>query len=172
MQSEATKSFPTPKTRYWAGILLSALAVLFLLFDSVIKLFKIAPVVESFARLGYPDGLARGIGTLELVCLALYLVPRTSVLGAIVLTGFLGGAVSTHVRVGDPLLSHVLFPIYVGLLLWGGLYLRDERLRALMRGRLVRDSSDGTLPPRGRSDRRESSRSAGGNQEREGQTAG
>jgi hypothetical protein len=151
MQSETT-AVSTSKKKFWAGVLLSALAVLFLLFDSVIKLFKIAAVVESFAQLGYPDALARGIGTLELVCLALYLVPRTSVLGAILLTGFLGGAVSTHVRVGDPLLSHVLFPIYIGLLLWGGLYLREERLRVLIPARLVGNS--------------------GGNQEPEGQTAG
>jgi DoxX-like family len=147
MQSETT-AVPTSKKKFWAGVLLSALAVLFLLFDSVIKLLKIAAVVESFARLGYPDDLARGIGTLELVCLVLYLVPRTSVLGAILLTGFLGGAVSTHVRVGDPLLSHVLFPIYVGLLLWGGLYLREERLRALIPARLVRRSSGGALSSR------------------------
>jgi len=110
----------------------SALAVLFLLFDSVIKLVKIAPVVESFARLGYPDSLSRGIGGVELVCLVVYLIPRTSALGAVLLTGFLGGAIATHVRVGDPLLSHVLFPAYVAALLWGGLWLRDERLRTLV----------------------------------------
>ena len=118
--------------RLWAGRILTAMPVLFLLFDSVIKLMQIAPVRESFARLGYPESLATGIGILELVCLVLYLIPRTSVLGAILLTGHLGGAVATHVRVGDPLFSHVLFPTYVGLLVWGGLFLREDRLRALV----------------------------------------
>jgi hypothetical protein len=106
--------------------------VLFLLFDGVIKLMRVPPVVEAFARLGYPDSLATGIGLLELVCLALYVVPRTAVLGAILLTGLLGGAVATHLRVGDPLFSHVLFPIDVGALLWAGLYLREDRLRELI----------------------------------------
>jgi hypothetical protein len=106
--------------------------MLFLLFDSIIKLIKIAPVVESFAQLGIPDHLAFGIGVLELVCVLLYVIPRTSVLGAILLTGYLGGAIVLHLRVGDPLFSHVLFPVYVGLLIWGGLYLREDRLRALI----------------------------------------
>ncbi len=121
------------KTKLWAGRIISALPVLFLLFDSVIKLMEIAPVKESFTQLGYPVSLARGIGILELVCVAVYVIPRTSVLGAILLTGYLGGAVATHVRVGDPLFSHVLFPTYVGVLLWFGLYLREERLRQALR---------------------------------------
>jgi len=118
--------------RHRAGLGISALPVSFLLFDSVIKLVEIQPVLESFAQLGYPVALARAIGVLELACLSLYLLPRTAIFGAILLTGFLGGAISTHVRVGDPLFSHVLFPLYVGALLWGGLYLRDARLRALL----------------------------------------
>src|SRR5262249_30103383 len=122
---------PSSKRRVW-GIALSALPVLFLLFDSTIKLVKIAPVVEAFGRLGYPDDLARGIGLLELACIALYVTPRTAVLGAVVLTGFLGGAISTHVRIGDPLFSHTIFPAYVGVLAWAGLYLREDRLRALL----------------------------------------
>jgi DoxX-like protein len=121
-----------PKRRLWAGQTMSAIAVLFLLFDSVIKLVVIAPVVESFAQLGYPVSLARDIGLLELLCILVYVVPRSSVLGAILLTGYLGGAVATHVRVGSPLLTHVLFPTYVGALIWGGLVLREERLRALI----------------------------------------
>lgn len=116
----------------WAGRVISALSVLFLLWDGVMKLWKPAPVLESFARLGYPEGVAAGIGILELVCLAVYVIPRTSVLGAILLTGYLGGAVATHVRIGDPLFTHVLFPTYVGLLLWVGLFLRDARLRSLI----------------------------------------
>jgi len=111
---------------------MSAIAVLFLLFDSVIKLVVIAPVVESFAQLGYPVSLARGIGLLELLCIIVYVIPRTSVLGAILLTGYLGGAVATHVRVGSPLFTHILFPTYVGALIWGGLLLREDRLRALI----------------------------------------
>ena len=119
----------TSRKRLWAGRILRGGAVLFLLFDSVIKLMMIAPVVESFARLGYPVGISRTIGLLELVCIVVYLIPHTAVLGAVLLTGYLGGAVATHVRVGDPLFSHVLFPVYVGVLIWGGLYLRDDRLR-------------------------------------------
>lgn len=118
--------------RRWVGRVLSALAVSFLIFDGVIKVIKIQPVTEGFARLGYPDHVARTIGALQLALVALYLVPRTAALGAILLTGFLGGAVSTHVRVGDPLFSHVLFPTYVGAMLWIGLYLRDARVRRLI----------------------------------------
>ena len=118
--------------RLWAGRIVTAIPVLFLLFDAAIKFMQIAPVRESFAQLGYPERLAPTIGALALVCLTLYLIPRTSVLGAILLTGYLGGAVATQVRVGNPLLSHILFPTYVALLLWGGLWLRDDRLRLLL----------------------------------------
>ena len=104
----------------WAGRSMTALPVLFLLFDSVIKLIRIDPVVQSFTELGYPVELAIGIGLLELVCLTAYVIPRSSVLGAILLTGYLGGAVATHVRVGSPLFTHVLFPVYVAALLWEG----------------------------------------------------
>jgi hypothetical protein len=128
---------PVPRRSVrWTSRVVSGLPVLFLTFDSVIKLVKIGPVTESMARLGYPDHLARGIGLLEICCLALYLVPRWSVIGATLLTGFLGGAVSTHLRIGDPLGSHVLFPIYVGVMLWAGLWLRDARVRALVKGDL------------------------------------
>jgi hypothetical protein len=122
---------PLSEKRLRVGRILSAAAVLFLLFDATIKLMVIPPVVEAFTRLGFPVDLARGIGTLELVCLIAYVVPRTAIPGAILLTGFLGGAVVAHVRVGDPLLSHALFPIYVGALVWGGLLLRG-RLAALV----------------------------------------
>ncbi len=116
----------------WAGRVLSGLAVLFLLFDGVIKLAKLAPVVESFAHLGFPVSLAAGIGILGIVCVVAYAIPRTAVLGAILLTGFLGGATAAQVRIGEPLFSHVLFPTYVALLVWGGLYLREPRLRGLV----------------------------------------
>lgn len=129
--STSVDSTPRPKSRARLGIGISAVPVAFLIFDTVIKLVKIPPVVESFERLGYSPDIARGIGTLEGLCLLLYLVPRTSALGAVVLTGFLGGAIATHVRVGDPLFSHVLFPVYVAALLWTGLLLRDRRLGVL-----------------------------------------
>ncbi len=111
---------------------MTGLGVAFLLMDGVMKLFKAAVVREAFSRLGYPESEIIGIGVLLLMCTALYLIPRTSIFGAILLTGFLGGAVATHVRVGDPLLSHALFPTYIAALLWVGLYLREPRLRALV----------------------------------------
>ena len=120
------------KRTIWVGRIVSGLAVLFLAWDAVIKLLSIVPVLESFAQLGYSPSIAVGIGLLELTCLAVYLFPRTAVLGAVLLTGYLGGAIATHVRVGNPLFSHVLFPTYVGLFVWGGLFLREPRLRALL----------------------------------------
>lgn len=111
---------------------MSGLPALFLLFDSVIHLMKIKPVEEAFVQLGYAASLAHGLGIIELICLILYVIPRTAVLGAILLTGYLGGAIASNLRIGSPLLSTVLFPIYVALPLWGGLYLRDARLRALI----------------------------------------
>ena len=119
----------------WTGRVLSTLAVAFLAFDAVIKLLVLPPVVQSFGALGYPVHLAVTIGVLELACLAVYLVPRTAVLGAVLLTGYLGGAIATHVRLENPLFSHVLFPTYVAALVWGGLYLRDRRVSALFSAR-------------------------------------
>jgi hypothetical protein len=116
----------------WIGRLLSALAILFLLFDGVIKVMKLPPAIEGTVKLGYPETVVAGIGIIELVCLALYVIPQTSLLGAVLLTGYLGGAIATHVRVGSPLLSHTLFPIYVAVLIWGGLFLREEQLRTLL----------------------------------------
>ena len=113
------------------GMALSTIAVLFLLFDSIGKLLKVAPVVAGSAELGYPESVIRTLGVILLVCVITYLVPRFSIVGAVLLTGYLGGAVATHVRVGSPLLTHVLFPIYVAVFVWGGLLLRDVRLRRL-----------------------------------------
>jgi hypothetical protein len=127
-----TQTAPVSKTQLWAGRIISALPVLFLLFDGVIHLTRIAPVVDSFNQLGYPIVLALGLGIIELVCVVLYVVPPTSVLGAILLTGYLGGAVASNLRIGAPLFSNALFPVYVGVLLWAGLYLRSNRLRALL----------------------------------------
>jgi hypothetical protein len=120
------------KKRSIAGYMLTGLVAAFLTFDTVMKLLQLAPAVQGTTELGYPAGTVVVIGAIELVCLVLYLVPRTAVLGALVLTGYLGGAIATHVRVGSPLPTHTLFPIYVALMVWGGLYLRESRLRELL----------------------------------------
>ena len=120
------------KKGLWAGRVLSGLVVLFLIPDGIIKFIKPAPVVDAFAHLGLPLSISVTLGIILLLSTVLYAIPATSVLGAILLTGYLGGAVATHLRIGDPLFSHVLFPTYLGLLLWLGLYLREERLRALI----------------------------------------
>jgi DoxX-like family len=115
----------------WTGRLLSALVVAFLLFDGVIKLIPLAVVSDTMAQLGYPAGLERALGVLTLACAALYALPRSSVLGAVLLTGLLGGAIATHLRVGSPVFTHLLFGVYLGTMAWTGLLLRDQRLRAL-----------------------------------------
>ncbi len=130
MQS-TTQTAPVPKRRSWAGLIISALPALFLLMDGVMKLFKPAFVVEATVQLGYSESVIIPLGIVLIACTVLYLIPRTSILGAILLTGYLGGAVATHVRVGEGLFS-IVFPIIFGVLLWGGLWLRDERLRALI----------------------------------------
>lgn len=119
----------------WAAYILSGLAVLFLLFDAIGKILKPAVVVEGTLELGYPESVITGIGVTLLICVLLYIWPRTAVLGAILLTAFLGGAVATHVRVGNPVFSHILFPVYLGVFLWGGLYLRDRAVRTFLLGR-------------------------------------
>ena len=130
MQSE-TQTKPVSKKMLWAGRIMSALPILFLLVDGVMKLVKPAIVVESTVQLGYPETVIIPLGFVLLACTVLYAIPRTSVLGAILLTGYLGGAVATHVRMGEGPFP-VLFPVIFGVLIWGGLYLRDERLRALL----------------------------------------
>jgi uncharacterized membrane protein YphA (DoxX/SURF4 family) len=127
----AAISVPISKRRLWAGRIISALAILMLLFSGIMKLMKPAPVVTEFARLGLPDTLAITIGILELACTLVYVIPRTAVLGAILLTGYLGGASLTHLRIGDPVFNIVMPPI-LGVLVWLGLYLRDDRLRPLL----------------------------------------
>ena len=119
--------------RYRIGWILSSLAILFLVMDSTMKLLALNVVLESGAALGFTGvDTARGLGIVLILCTILYAVPRTTVLGAILLTGFLGGAVATHVRVGNPLFSHVLFGVYLGVIVWAGIYLRDARLRLLI----------------------------------------
>jgi hypothetical protein len=129
MQSDQTTV--ASKKRLWAGRIMSGIAVLFLIFDGVTKLMVIQPVVEGMRKLGYPVPLAPVIGAIVLTCVVLYVIPRTAPLGAIVLTGFLGGAVASQLRIQMPLLGYTFFPIYVAVLAWGGLYLRDGRVRAL-----------------------------------------
>ena len=126
MPTEQTVS----KGTLWAGRIISGLPVLFLLLDGAMKLVKPAPVVEATVGLGYRESVIIPIGVVLIVCTILYLIPKTSVLGAILLTGYLGGAVATHVRTGESLFS-IVFPVIFGVLLWLGLYLRDTRLRAL-----------------------------------------
>jgi hypothetical protein len=128
MQS-ATQTAPVSKRKLWAGRIISALPVLLLLFSGVMKLLKPPAVMEGFARYGYPEHLISIIGLLELACTVVYAIPRTSILGAILLTGYLGGATATNVRVGDP--SFIMTTI-LGVLAWVGLFLRDDRLRALI----------------------------------------
>lgn len=122
----------TPKAMLWAGYVISGLVVLFLLFDAGIKLVELDIVKQTMAELGYPSDVAFGLGVLTLACTLLYVVPQTSVLGAILLTGYLGGAIATHLRVGSPVFSHLLFGGYLGLMIWAGLFLRDPKLRALI----------------------------------------
>ncbi|WP_395448235.1 DoxX family protein [Aminobacter sp. UC22_36] len=116
----------------WTGRVLSGALIAFLVFDAVIKLVPLQVVVETTAALGFPPELARTLGVLTLVCTALYAWPRTAILGAILLTGYLGGAIAIHLRVGNPMFSHTMFGVYLGLMAWGGLYLRDPRLQALI----------------------------------------
>ncbi len=115
----------------WAGRVLSGFAVLFLLFDATVKVLELPLAVEATTQLGYPASVLFALGFVQLACLAVYLVPRTSVLGAVLWTGYLGGAVATHVRVGNPAFE-TLFPIFVAGFVWGGVWLRDERLRSVL----------------------------------------
>jgi hypothetical protein len=117
----------------WAGRVLSGIAVLFLTFDLTIKLVGAKEAVDGTVQLGWAPHHLPILGVIQIVCLALYLIPRTAPLGAILWTGYLGGAIATHLRIDNPLFTHILFPIYVAALIWGGLYLRDSRVRALIR---------------------------------------
>ena len=119
---------PSSKKMIWTGRVISALLVLFLLFDAAIKLMKIAPVIDAFTQVGWPTTLAVPIGIVLLVCTVVYTIPSTSILGAILLTGYLGGATGTHLRAGQPF----YFPLIFGVLVWVGLFLRDARVRALI----------------------------------------
>jgi hypothetical protein len=119
------------KGMLWTGRILSGLMALFFVFDGVAHLMKPAPVVEAFGRLGYPLSASVGIGVLALICTAIYVTPKSAVLGAILLTGYLGGAVSTHVRAGSTLFE-MIFPLILGALVWTGIFVRDAQLRKLI----------------------------------------
>ncbi|MFL6550174.1 MAG: DoxX family protein [Povalibacter sp.] len=117
----------------WLGWAMTGLVIAFLLLDAGMKLAAVQPVLDAGMQIGFPGvDMARKLGALLLICTALYIFPSTSVLGAILVTGFLGGAVATHVRLGNPLFTHVLFGVYVGVLMWGGLILREPQLRVLL----------------------------------------
>jgi hypothetical protein len=139
-ESHGSDSKPPQKTLTQrlkrAGVMtfraLSGLVVVFLGWDTLIKLFAFSVAVEGTASLGYPVHLVIWIGLLEFLCLVIYLLPRTEVLGAVLWTAYLGGAIATHVRVGNPLFSHVLFPIYIAVFLWGKLWLKSETLRQVL----------------------------------------
>ena len=127
----SNQTLPVSKGRVWAGRIIGGLPALFLLADAVMKLFKPDFVIEATVKLGYPESVIIGLGIVLLVSTILYFIPRTSVLGAILLTGYLGGAVATHVRIQEGWFS-ILFPVILGVMLWGGLWLRDERLQKLI----------------------------------------
>lgn len=153
MMQTATQTIqpaPVSQKMRWAGLIMSMLPVLMLLMSAAMKFMKPAPVVEGFAHLGFPENLALGLGILEIACTIVYLIPQTSVFGAILLTGYLGGATVTHLRVGDPF----FMPVILGVLVWGGLFLREPRLRALIP--LRRE------PARGRAESRETQIGAAG----------
>lgn len=120
------------KKAIWTGRIVSGLAVAFMTMDAVVKVIRLPEAVEGTVKLGFPSSVILGLGIIQLIMLALYLIPRTAVLGAVLWSGYLGGAIATHVRVGNPLFSHVLFPIYVAGFLWFGLWLRDRQLRAVL----------------------------------------
>jgi hypothetical protein len=122
-------SSPVPKATLWIGRVMSALPVLLVLFGSVMKLMKTTSVIEGFVRAGVPERLIIPVGVIELVCVIVYVIPQTSVLGAILMTGLLGGATITTLRIADPTYP---MPVVLGMLAWGGLFLRDTRLRELI----------------------------------------
>jgi hypothetical protein len=132
-EDHAGVSADVSRNEWRGGALLSGLAITLLIFDAAIKVVRVPLATDAHIQLGYAPSVVFPIGLLEVALLILYVVPRTSVLGAILWTGYLGGAVATHVRIGNPLFTHALFPIYVAVFLWAGLWLRDRRVRALVR---------------------------------------
>jgi DoxX-like family len=130
--SVLTPARPVSRAVFRIGLVLTALLTLFFLFDAVTKLLRVPDVVKATAQMGFSAAALPVIGSILLVCLALYLVPRTSILGAVLLTGYLGGAVCAQLRIDAPLFSAMLFPVYFGILVWVALYLRSAQLRQLV----------------------------------------
>lgn len=129
----APRESPSSPAARWTGRILTGVAVLFLAFDTGIKLVGAKQAVAATTQLGYQPHHVLIIGLIELVCLLVYLVPRSAPLGAVLLTGYLGGAIASHLRLDNPLFSNILFPVYIAAMVWGGLYLRDARVRRLIR---------------------------------------
>ena len=129
---ESMMTTNTSKAKIWTSRIMSGLVILFMLADSIFKFIQPAEVVQGTIDLGYATHHIAIIGTLGLISILLYAIPRTAILGAILLTGYFGGAIATHLRLDNPLFSHTLFPVYLGILAWGGLWLRDERVRRLL----------------------------------------
>ena len=129
-----TATAPASRAARLLGRILSGLVIVFLLFDAAIKLVPLAVVTETMDKMGYgsSENLARSLGLITIVCTVLYSVPPTSILGAILLTGYLGGAIASHLRIGSPLFTHTLFGLYLGLMVWGGLWLRDKNLQSMI----------------------------------------
>jgi DoxX-like family len=132
--SDIAETVPVSRSARLLGRILSGLVIVFLLFDGAIKLVPWPVVTDTMDKMGYgsSESLARSLGVITVVCTVLYSIPPTSILGAILLTGYLGGAIASHLRIGSPLFSHTLFGLYIGLMLWGGLWLRDRNLRSLL----------------------------------------
>jgi hypothetical protein len=120
------------KPKRWAAYILSGLVILFMLFDGIMKFIKPPEVIEGTLALGYTENHLPILGGVALLSTLLYLLPRTAVLGAILLTGYFGGAMATHIRLNNPLFTHILFTVYLGIFMWGGLWLRNKNLRALL----------------------------------------
>ena len=130
--ADTKSAAPPAKWMTWAGWTLTGLVALFVAMDAAMKLMDVPQVRTATLQLGWPLALDRTLGVIDLVCFVLYAFPRTAVLGAILMTGLLGGAIAAHLRLGDPLFSHTLFGVYIGVMAWGGLWLRDARLRTLL----------------------------------------
>ena len=126
-----TQTQAPPQWMKWAGFALSGLSIAFLLMDATMKVLRLPVVLDTTAHLGWPASSVLTLAVILFAATALYAIPATAVLGAVVITGYLGGAVATHLRIASPLFSHVLFGVYIGVMGWGGLDLRDARLRAL-----------------------------------------
>lgn len=121
------------KSRLWTSRIMSGLVILFMLFDGIYKLMPPDEIVKaSIDELGYAEHHLPIMGILALLATVIYIIPATSVLGAVLLTGYFGGAIATHVRVDNPLFSHILFPVYLAVLMWGGIWLRDQRVRQML----------------------------------------